>query len=324
MPIVTVSIVNYRTAALTLACVESVLADLRGAAGRPATEAEVVVVDNASGDGSAEEIEAWIAAHPDAPVQLVRSASNSGFAGGHNRVVAASGTGHVLLLNSDAQVRPGCIRALLDCLEAHPRTGIAVPRIEGPDGEPLTNCFRFPTALSEVDRAAATGPVTTLLRRWTVPLGPAPEPARIQWVEFSCTLLRRAMINEVGPLDPGFFLYFEDVEYCRRAAARGWTCRQATGARALHHLGASGPVHAARAARARLPAYYYAGRARYFRKARGWPGLFAANLGWLCGRAVALLRPMLGKPVPPAPRAEYRDIWTGALRPLGARREPPA
>ncbi len=324
MPTVTVSIVNYRTGALTLACVESVLADLRGIPGRPETEAEVVVVDNDSGDGSAEAIEAWIAANPDAPVRLIRSDTNAGFAGGHNRVVAASGGAHVLLLNSDALLRPGCIRALLDCLAAHPQAGIAVPRIEGPDGAVLTNCFRFPTALSEVDRAAATGPVTALLRRWTVPLGPEPDPARIEWVEFSCALLRRAMIDEAGPLDAGFFLYFEDVEYCRRAAARGWTCRQALRARAFHHLGASGPVHAARAAKARLPSYYYEGRARYFRKAGGRAGLLAANLGWLAGRAIALLRPVLGKPVPPATRAEYRDIWTGVLRPHEARREPPA
>jgi len=322
VPRVTVSIVNYRTAALTLACVESVLADLAG--GCAGIDAEVVVVDNASGDGSAERIADWIAARPGAPVTLVRSPRNGGFAAGHNLALAGSSAEFVLLLNSDAELRPGCLAALVAALEAQPRAGIAVPRIEDAAGAALTNCFRFPGALSELERAAASGPVTARLARWRMPLGPDPDPGRIDWVEFSCALLRREMIEAVGPLDEGFFLYFEDIDYCRRAAALGWRCLQARGARALHRLGASGPVHAARAARARLPAYYYAGRTRYFRRAGGRPGLLAANAGWIAGRGLARLRPLLGKPVPRTPRAEYRDIWTHALRPLGPSGEPPA
>jgi GT2 family glycosyltransferase len=136
VPRVTVSIVNYRTAALTLACVESVLADLAGGPGRAGPDGEVVVVDNASADGSAERIADWIAARPGAPVTLIRSPRNGGFAAGHNLALAGSAAEFVLLLNSDAELRPGCLGALVAALEAQPRAGIAVPRIEAEGARP--------------------------------------------------------------------------------------------------------------------------------------------------------------------------------------------
>ncbi|MEE4120268.1 MAG: glycosyltransferase family 2 protein [Paracoccaceae bacterium] len=322
MPTVTVSIINYRTGALTIACLESVLAELSGGEGRPPIDGNAVVVDNASGDGSAEAIARWLEERPGAPVTLVRSPVNAGFSGGHNQAIARSASEFVVILNSDAELRPGCLHALLAVAVANPGAGLVSARLEGPDGTPQTSCFRSLTPMSEVIRGAATGGVTRLLARWAVPLGPDPDPHSIEWTAFACVLLRREMIDAIGPMDEGFFLYFEDVEYCRRARRAGWQVRHAPQARAVHHVGGSTNVTAAGAEALRRPAWYYAARSRYFYLAGGRPLLYAANLGWLAGRAVARLRLLFGRAVPPAAAAEYRDIWINALRPTGPRHAP--
>jgi len=221
------------------------------------------VIDNASGDGSTEAIEAWIATRPDAPVRLIRSPVNGGFAAGHNQVIRASDGPFVLLLNSDAELRPGCLAALLANADAHPEAGLISARLEDGDGTPQTSCFRFPTPVSEFIRGAATGPVTRALASWNVPLGPEPEATKTEWTAFACVLMRREMINRIGLLDEGFFLYFEDVEYCRRALQRSWEIRFEPSACAVHHVGGSTNVTSSKAESMRRPEYYYAARARF-------------------------------------------------------------
>lgn len=318
MPTVTlalaVSIINYRTGALTIACVRSVLADLDG------IDAEVVVVDNRSGDGSAEEIEAWIAAQaPPVPVRLVRSQTNSGFSGGHNQGIAAAPAAFHLVLNSDAVIRPGFFRAILAAAEAHPRAGLLAPRIDYDDGTQQVSCFRFPSPLSELIRGAATGPVTRLLARWDVPLAMPPAPRDIGWASFACILLRNEMFAALGPMDEGYFLYFEDTEYCWRARKAGWRIAYVPEARVVHFRGGSGPVKALEKARKRLPAYFYASRSRFFYQAYGRAGLLAANLLWHLGRGLAQARRLAGKSVPAANAREARDLWLNAGDPLGDR-----
>ena len=312
-----VSIINYNTGPLTIDCVISVLADLDG------LDAQVVVVDNASADGSADTIAAWIAAQPaPCPVRLVRSPVNTGFSGGHNIGIAAAPAEFHLLLNSDASLRPGALRALLDAADAVPDAGLFGPRIEHEDGTQQTSCFRFPGPASELISAAASGPVTALLKRHDVPLDMPPDPASIDWASFACILLRGAMVTRLGPMDEGYFLYFEDAEYCLRARRAGWRVVHVPQARVVHLRGRSGPVKQLAAEKARLPAYYWASRTRFLHQAHGRTGLLAANLLWWAGRAVAWLRPLTGRPVPRTNTRAGRDLWTNFLDPLGDRRAP--
>lgn len=308
---ITISIINYRTADLTLTCLRSVLADLAGIDGR------IVVVDNASGDGSAEKIAAWISAQPEGtPIELVRSPTNSGFSGGHNQGMAAAPAEYYLVLNSDAVLRPGFLKMLLAAADASPEAGLIAPQIETEDGDIQVSCFRFHSPWSELIRGACSGPVTRLLRRHVVALQPPVDPGRIEWASFACILLRGRMVHEIGPMDEGYFLYFEDAEYCLRAARAGWRIRQETGAVAVHYRGGSGPVKALEKARKRLPGYFYNSRSRFFCQAHGRAGLLAANLLWHLGRGLAQARRLLGRSVPPAVEAEARDIWINAMNPL--------
>ena len=313
---INVSIINYCTAELTIQCVRSVLEDDSQA------DYMVTIVDNASGDGSLEKLRAFITGLPDpARVQLVASTTNSGFSGGHNQGIAACEAAYHLVLNSDAVLKPGFLDAILATAEAHPDCGLVAPRIDYDDGTRQISCFRFPTAASELIRGAATGPITRLLRSRDVPLDNPPDPTQVEWASFACILLRDEMIRQIGPMDEGYFLYFEDVEYSWRARQAGWRICLAPEACAVHFRGGSGPVKASQAARKRLPAYYYASRTRVFYKMHGRAGLLMANLMWHLGRGIAQLRRLVGKPVPPATAQEARDIWINVLTPLGDRRD---
>ena len=315
-----ISIINYRTGDLTIACVRSVLAELEA---NPDLDAHVVVLDNASGDGSAEEIEAWLAGEAAGqPVTLVRSPTNSGFSGGHNQGMAARAADFYLILNSDTALRPGFFAALMAAVGTAPAgTGFFAPRLEFEDGTAQNSHFRFFSPQSELIRGAGTGPVTKLLARYDIPLGIDPAPDRIDWASFACILLDARMVRTIGPMDEGYFLYFEDAEYCWRARQAGWRVMPVLAARAVHHRGGSGPVKALAAARKRMPAYYYASRTRFFRQAHGRAGPIVANLLWHLGRVIANLRILTGRSVPPAVEAETRDIWINVLDPLGDRRD---
>lgn len=308
-----VSIINYRTAEMTLACVASVLADIAG------LDAEVVVVDNASGDGSDQVIAGWIAAQdPPVPVRLVASAVNSGFSGGHNIGMGAVPADFYLVLNSDALLRPGFCAAILAAAAADPGAGLFAPHIGYEEGGQQVSCFRFASPLSELIRGAASGPVTRLLHRHEAWLKMPPEPGQIEWASFACILLRGTMVQAIGPMDEGYFLYYEDSEYCLRARRAGWRIAYVEAAQAVHFRGGSGPVKAMAQARKRVPGYFYAARARFLTQAHGRAGLWAANLLWTLGRALAQTRRLLGKPVPQTSAMEWRDIWINAFDPMGA------
>lgn len=295
---------------MTIRCLRSVLADLGD------IDAQIVVVDNASGDGSIQALRAFIV-EESAPILLVEASRNTGFSGGHNQGIAACDAEFYLLLNSDAEVKPGFFAELMHAAErAPPSVGFVAPRLVGPDGETQISCFRFPTVASEFARAACTGFVTRALRRYEVAIGPEPDAGEIDWASFASILLRAKMISEIGPMDEGYFLYFEDAEYCLRARRAGWRVAHARKAQTLHYRGGSGPVKALAAARKRLPRYYYLSRSRFFYQAHGRVGLLAANAAWYLGRALAQFRRLAGVVVHPMSDGEARDIWIGATSPL--------
>ncbi len=304
-PRVAVVILNYRTPDLTIGCLETAVADAN-----PETD-RVVVVDNASGDESALRIEGHIREQAWAHVALVRSPRNGGFAAGNNVGVRHVRASRYLLLNSDARVRPGAIDILCEALDAQPDAGLVSPRLEGEDGEAQISCFRFHSPASEVIAGSATGPIRRLLARWDVPLPLADEPIEPEWTSFAAVMVRRPVFDAIGLLDEGFFMYYEDSEFCWRARRAGWNVRHEPRARVVHLRGGSSPVKALTAARKRRPRYYYASRRRFFRQCYGPAGPLAANLCWTLGRLVAWVREtFFGKP-PHTVEHELLDVWRG-------------
>ncbi len=316
-PRLVVSIINYKTGDMTLDCIRTVLPELQD------MEGQVVIVDNKSDDGSAEQISDWIAQEGVSDkVHLLRSPTNTGFSGGHNQGMGLIRADYYLVLNSDAVLKPGFVAEILTCADSEPDFGLFAPRIDYDDGTQQISCFRFPSPASELIRGAESRPVTAALAKHRVALDMPPAADQIEWASFACILLRDQMVAELGPMDEGFFLYFEDVEYCWRARQAGWRIRYVPEARAIHFRGGSGPVKTLAKARKRLPAYYYASRTRIFAQIHGRGGLLLANLGWLIGRIIAQTRMLAGKAIPPCNQREYRDIWTNFLSPRGASHQP--
>jgi GT2 family glycosyltransferase len=318
-PLLCVVIVNYRRAALTAECLETLAPEMANHGDRCA-----VIVDNASDDGSADELDALIDRRGYGRwARLVRADVNRGFGAGNNLAFEAQPAEAYLLLNSDARVRAGALTTLLDAMGRHPEAGLIGPRLEDPDGSAQASCFRNRTPVSELLEAAGTGLLDRVLHRWTVALPVSDAPIEPPWMSFACVLVRRAVLEQIGPMDERYFLYFEDIDFARRARAAGWSIRYEPAARVVHLRGGTSSVKAARAARDRVPAYYYRARSRYFAKFHGGViGLWAANLMWSLGRAVALGREIVGQKRPHACVGEWRDNWTNALRPLRGPRLP--
>jgi len=304
-----VVVVNYRTPELVVDCLRSLEGELE-------SHDAVVVVDNCSGDGSDEHIEAALAAHGWTDwARLVRSPTNGGFSAGNNVGLRAVDADLYLLLNSDTIVRPGAIAALRAAAAADPGAGILGPRLEWPDGTPQVSRFRNHTVLSEFLSAAGTGVITRLFGNYRVAIEIDERVAEVEWTTFACALIRREVIERVGPLDEGYFMYFEDCDYCRATRAAGFRIAHVPEARVVHLRGGTSEVKRKVAARERPPRYLYASRTRYFRKAGGRRLAILANVAWSAGRTVALTRELLGNKAPGACERQWLDNWTDALRP---------
>lgn len=312
-----VSIINYKTAEMTCACIRSVLADLGDIDG------EVVVVDNASHDGSLERLTACIKDEGWGDrVRLIASPTNTGFSGGHNQGMGAAEAEFYLLLNSDAALRPGCLAALLDAADGSPHAGLIAPRLEHEDGVQQISAFLFPTPATELVRGARTGLITRLFPR--IARGQAAQSLGddLEWASFACIMARGDMQRQIGPMDEGYFLYFEDIDYCLTARRQGWRVAYAADAVAVHHRGGSAPVKTLSKGRKRLPPYFYASRTRFFYKAHGRMGLLAANLLWMLGEGVGAARRLFGQGDLRPHDNELTDIWINFWSPLGDRRAP--
>jgi N-acetylglucosaminyl-diphospho-decaprenol L-rhamnosyltransferase len=288
---VLVVVVNFRTPDLTVQCLASVAGEREDLPGL-----EAVVVDNASGDGSADRIRSAIAAAGYGDwATLHESPRNGGFAFGNNEGIRpalqrATPPDYVLLLNSDTYVRRGAIGALVRFLESHPDAGIACSRLEDPDGTWQQSRFRFPTFWSEVEHGFRFGPVTRLLRRHIVPLPQASELLEVDWAAGASMLIRREVFERVGLMDDHYFLYYEETDFCLQSKRAGFRVWYVPDSRVVHLVGRSTGVTQRESLPKRLPRYWFASRWRYFRKNHGRLYAIAATVAFTLGFATWRLR----------------------------------
>ncbi len=199
--------------------------------------AHVWVMDAESNDGSVTAL--WEVKNAAEPAIHVLSVPNTGFSAANNRAIEATDSPFILLLNPDAALGPGALAALEGAARANPRTGIVGALVLNQDGSVQAGSFgRFPSLASVVRLHLRRIGQRSLGNRALSPKVP-PTARRVDWVTGAAMLVRRSAIAEVGPLDEGFFLYYEDVDWCRRMHARGWEVLLEPAARAVHHMGAS-------------------------------------------------------------------------------------
>jgi N-acetylglucosaminyl-diphospho-decaprenol L-rhamnosyltransferase len=298
MPSVRIIIVNYRTADLTIGCLRSLAPQVQS---NPA--ARVVVVDNGSNDESMQRIRAAMEKEGWTDwVTLRELATNGGFAVGNNVALREAlrespAPDFFWLLNSDTNVRAGALDALCAFMQAHPAVGIAVSCLEDAAGTAQCSAFRFPSILGELEDGLRLGWVTRVLARWRVAL-PAPgNETCVDWVSGASMFVRRAVFEAIGLLDEQFFMYFEDVDFCRRAARAGWKGWYVPSSRVVHWAGQSSGVTNPRRAPMRRPAYWFDARRKYFLKHHGKVYGALADAAWLVGFGLWRVRRWLqGKP----------------------------
>ena len=312
MKLLSIVIINYRTPKLCVDALESLGPLLR-------FNYQITVIDNASNDGSFEIMKQTVEDSQWERVSIIEAANNAGFSAGNNIGINSSSSEFILLLNSDTIVRPGAVETLVKTLQDNPQMGMASPRLEWPDGSPQESCFRFHRPINELIRSACTGPITRLLKRYEVPLPVCAKLSYPEWTSFACVLIRRQVFEDIGLLDDGFFMYFEDVDFCRRAGAAGWPIINNPQAHVVHLRGGSSPVKSQAAKKKRLPQYFYESRTRYYYKHFGRFGLLMANLFWHLGAFVGRVRKLLSTSYQPnICEAQWRDIWTNFTRPNAA------
>ena len=230
-------------------------------------ESEVLVLDNASDDGSADAVRERF---PRA--RLIALERREGKAANDSRLLAEARGRYCLLLNEDSELRRGAARALLDALESDPHAAVAGAQLLDGGGEPVPCAWRFPGWRTAIAGALFLHPLFTVQSGGT-------ETAAVDWVQSSAMLVRREAAERVGWLDPDFFVYSDETDFCARLRRAGWRILFVPGAEAVHHDQMASDAAGAE----RRIVEYHRNRDLYLRKNRG---------TWVA----AMLRPLLAWP----------------------------
>jgi hypothetical protein len=224
---------------------------------------QVIVVDNASNDGSVKMVRAEFP-----KTALVVNDENRGFTAANNQGLAISSGRYVLFLNPDTEVVGNALATMVDYMDAHPEVGALGPELRYGDGSLQSSRRRFPdwmTALFESTPLAWHWPDNRWARRYRMEEGPQPQRALpVDWVVGAALLARRETLAQIGGFDEGYFMYSEELDWCKRAHDAGWQTVYLPSVQVVHHEGKSSEqVVAARHIR------FQTSKVRYFGKFHG-------------------------------------------------------
>lgn len=230
-PTVSAIVVNWNTLRMTLDCLGSIEAECAGIAH------EIIVVDNASSDGSPEAI-----AEAMPGVKIIRNERNLGFARANNQGIAAARGRYLALINSDAIALPGCIGEMARHLNEHPDIGLISPRIVDKEGRLQPNCLRFPgywNRICETTGLAKMFGAVDWLGDTHVPERHHDRTRDVDILVGCFWVARAAAVERIGVLDENFFMYGEDMDWCRRFRSGGWRVVYHPAGSAIHFGGVS-------------------------------------------------------------------------------------
>jgi len=259
-PDISILIVSWNVRELLLGC----LAALPEAVGDDFSY-EVIVVDNGSKDGT---VAAVRETFPD--VRIIANADNRGFTGGNNQALAAARGHYLFLLNPDTKPLPGSIARLARYLENHPETGMVGPRLWYGDGSPQPSRRRFPTLATLFTESTIIQhyfPGLGLFARYTLADVPDDQEQEVDWLVGAALMARREVYEQIGGLDETFFMYSEELDWCKRAKDAGWRIAYEPAAEIIHYEGKSSEQ-----AVARRDIAFFSSRVAYTRKhfGRAW------------------------------------------------------
>lgn len=328
-PELSVIIVNWNVRDLLRRCLQSIVGSdalfiAAGATGKPASRgpgwtAEVIVVDNASSDDSVAML-----AREFPWVRVIANSGNAGFTRGNNQGLAVSRGQYVLFLNPDTELAAGALQQMLTYAAAQPQVGIIGPQLRYGDGSLQSSRRRFPTLatfLLESTVLQRWWPRNRVLSRYYMLDRPDDAVSEVDWVVGACMLVRRAVLDQIGGFDEGFFMYSEELDLCRRAVTAGWRVIYLPAAVVTHYEGKSSEqVVAARHKR------FYRSRVRYVRKYHGAAAAFVVHsfvlltfvfqwleeaAKWLAGFVIPAQRPQ--QPMRRERMAAYADVLRSGL-----------
>jgi GT2 family glycosyltransferase len=244
-------IVNWNTKDLLCQCIDSLAKTLKK------IDAEILVVDNGSTDGSVRAVQEKFPG-----IRLIENPINMGFARANNQAISLSSGEYLLLLNPDTQVKDEAIPQMLSFMDAHAKAGLAGAQLLNADGSKQNSIANFPSLATEL--------LNKSFLRWLFPdkfpgkETDYPDPLEVDSVIGACMMVRRKAVEQVGLLDEKFFLFFEETDWCYRMKKAGREIYHIPRAEILHFQGKSAEVEKGKAR-----VEYYRSRYHYFRKNRG-------------------------------------------------------
>jgi N-acetylglucosaminyl-diphospho-decaprenol L-rhamnosyltransferase len=241
-------VVNTNGRELLLACLEAIARD------RPdGFDSEVLVLDNASDDGSAEAVR-----EREGDLRLIELDRRAGKAANDSRLLQEARGDYCLLLNEDTELRPGATERLLESLKADPRAAVGGARLLSADGVPQPCAWRLPGVGTALAGALFLHRPLTVESR-------GEQTRTVGWVQSSAMLVRRDAAEGVGWLDPAFFVYSDETDFCKRLRDAGWEILFVPAARAVHR----DQMASDEAGAERRIVEFHRGRDRYLRKHEG-------------------------------------------------------
>ena len=224
-------IVNWNVRDLLQSCVTSILQPTNRLA-----NPQIIVVDNASSDGSVAMVQAEFP-----HVTVIANTENRGFTVANNQGISIAQGRYVLLLNADTEVPGDALSALIEYMDANPDVGLAGPQLLYPNGQVQSSRRRFPTKATlflESTWHQSLAP-RSILEHYYVLDKPDDAITDVDWVMGAAMLIRRQVIQQVGGMDEGFFMYSEELDWCRRIKGAGWRVVYYPLAQVVHHEGKS-------------------------------------------------------------------------------------
>lgn len=256
-------IISYNTRELLVACLQSVIERTAG------VDYELIVVDNASRDGS---VEAVRARYPH--ITVLANTENGGFAKACNQAAAISSGRYLLLLNSDTVMQPGTLRTMATSLDQDLDIGAVSCLQRDGQGQVVQSCFPFPSIRDHVRHSEDLPAVVRRLVGTVPPINFA-QSQDVDWANGACLMIRKALFDRLGGLDERFFMYFEDVDLCRRVQQLGYRIRYVAEGEVVHLLGGSSHTD-----RSGLNKQWELSRIRYVEKHFEQPRRFVMK-GWI-------------------------------------------